>query len=320
MRDIIGDGGIRAIAGMVIAYVLTNFIYLTLMVSVFTLMIEKFDPQLFNVPIYSGYWVIFRRQTIVIVVVTTLLLFIVLAWLFDKYLINPVNFLAIMLFIVLFVNIYSSLKYRLSGNMEEITSGSYFDGYRELLEKSGMSHKKLWVRESPDGTAEIKTIGFLPHLNEIVLTKPLMDGLDTDEVKALIARELYLIKRWNNLLKFSGLIVNLLIIWFTAVIRYPVIIALVITSACTLILSHSLNKQERDADTFAAEMTSADDLVSALKEIELINSRARGELVEKSFFAMTGRRSPMDVRCDDILKRCGNNIETQDSKDVNITE
>ncbi len=198
MRDIIGDGGIRAIAGMVIAYALTNFIYLVLMVSVFTLMTEKFDPRFFEVPIYSGYWVIFKRQTLVILVVTIFLLIIISAWLAEKYSISPVAYLAAILFIVLFVKIFSSIRYRFSGSREEITSGPIFDGYRELLRKSGMSHIRLWIKESADGTAEIKTTGFFPHLNEIVLTKPLVEGLDGSQAEALIARELYLIKKMEQ--------------------------------------------------------------------------------------------------------------------------
>lgn len=320
-NNIVQNLGFSIIAGTGAAFILTGLIYLAFMVRVFTFFIEKFDNRLFQIPLYFGYMAIFKRYAhFFMMMIVYVSFFFSSSFLIGYYFENPNITIYFYSIIFLLYYIFYPAIIKSSGKAKEIRDGEIFNGYMELLEKSHVSPKKISIIQSPYGFANALAIGFLPGFTEIILFKPLADNLSIQETRAILAHELAHIKMNHVLYRVFYTLIYVFIIGKIHVMENSSMFTMPTTIIFAIIYIVLTGRQEKDADTFAAEMTTPEDLISALKKIDLINRKARGELVEKSFFEMTGRRSPMDVRCDDILKRCGNNIETQDSKDVNITE
>ncbi len=318
-NDFIPELDFPTIAGTGAALLLTGFTFLALMTGIFALMIKKFDPGLFRVTMYSGYRAILRRQ---VYSYMQLLIFVTFffssSFLIGYYFENTDITVYFYTFVFLLYYIFYPTIVKFSGKAEKIREGEIYDGYMELLEKSHISHKRISIIQSPYGFANAMAMGFIPGFTEIILFKPLVENLNAQEVMAIIAHELAHIKRNHVLYRVISMLVYVFIIGKLYLIDNSSLFTIPAIIIFAIIYNSFVRKQEKEADTFAAELTSPEDLVSGLKKIDLTNRKARGELVEKSFFEKTGRRSPMDARCDDILKRFGREIEVRN--DINADE
>lgn len=311
-RELIYDWGITTIAGMTVAFILTNFIYLFLMIGIFTLMVKKFDSQLFEVPMYSGFRTIFERHAgNFLKLIFYVSFFLLSGYLIGQYFENPRIVLYIYLFIYLLIYVFAPAIRKFFGRAVEIRNGEIFDNYMNLLKKTEISYKKLSIIESPYGFANAWAVGLLPGFTEIFLLRPLEENLNGKEMNAILAHELAHIKDRHILIRY--LLINIFIFILGQVNLLEDSTTFSTPMFIIFFIGYFIitRKQEQNADTFAAKLTSPEDLVSALKKIDFINRKARGESMERSHFEKTGRRSAMDVRCDDIMKRCGMKVETK---------
>ena len=317
IRDIIGDEGIAAIAGIGAAFLLTGLIYLALMIGVFTLMIEKFSPSLFEVPLYAGYREILKRHFNNYFMLIFYVSFVFLSsYLIGYYFDNPDITIYIYTLIYLLYNLFTPVITNFFNKSKELKDGQVFDEYMDLLEKTLIHPRKIRITESCYGVANALVVGVLPGFTEILLFKPLVENLNIQEIKAIIAHELAHIKQKHALIRAVSMLIFVFILGQTYLATNGSMFTIPIIITFAIIYSLIIRNQEQNADIFAAELTSPEELVSALKKIDILNRKASGELVEKTFFEMTGRRSPMDLRCEYIMQRFGKDLEIHSNEET----
>ena len=216
---------------------------------------------------------------------TTLSLFIgitaLLGWFFGVYLGKPRLMIVFLYLSLLLAYIFSPLYFQLTGKSREIKEGEIFDVYTEMLNKAGVSPRKLMILTLDNNRANALITGLLPNFGGVFLTETLVKNLDTEEIKAIIAHELGHIKK-NHLWTRTGIFTLWSLILFLTYTS-PIIrtVSSIGVFLFIMFFSYISRKQESEADIFAAEMTSPDDIISALKHLENINYGTVGKMFKQ---------------------------------------
>ncbi|MCD4783140.1 MAG: M48 family metalloprotease [Candidatus Eremiobacteraeota bacterium] len=191
----------------------------------------------------------------------------IIGWLFTSYLKKP-ELLFMIINLPFFAVYFIYIPYlRFSGKAKEIKDGEIFEDYRDLLKKSGIGQRRLWLTSTDKEKANGSEAGILQRLGGIFLDQSLVNSSNRDEIRSIIAHKICHIKKRHYLVSLLISLVFVGICWYFFLVGSGEIVFVLVVIYWYFFFTYIRRKQEYSADLYAARLTGAANTISSLEKM-----------------------------------------------------
>jgi len=148
-----------------------------------------------------------------------------------------------------------------------VTSGRIHDDFQALSAGAAAGRHGLWLLPDTARGVRAYVAGWLPPLRHVVLSRAVAEKLTPDELRAVMAHEIGHI-RHHHLLKLMVVTAGWMgLCWALATLGHPYVAGLAYVPFWGALLPYLSRRMEFEADCFAAQATSRDVVIAALRRL-----------------------------------------------------